>query len=560
MRALRELAADPARAADPPRLVTASTLGDLLLRVAEARGDRDAVVFPEARRSYDELVERAFAVARSLVGLGVRPRDHVGILMPNSLEFVEVLFGVALAGGVAVPVNARYRTAELAYVIENAELRVLVTSDRIVEHVDFAALLHGALPGLAAAADSHSLSLDEAPLLRAVVMLGRSAPEGFVSAASFERLAGEVPRLTVESRREHVQVRDAALMMYTSGTTANPKGCPMSHEALTRVGAAAAARFRLVADDRLWNPLPLFHMGAILPLLAGLDVGAAFLSMVHFEPGEGLRLLVNEQATVAYPTFPAITQALVHHADFAAADLSQVRILLNVAPPDVQRSLQRAFPHAVQLASYGCTELGGVCAYTELEDTAEQRATLSGRAFPGMELRAVDPETGAPRPAGEHGELVGRGFAMFESYWRDPERTAAAIDEEGWFHTGDLGVVGADGRVAYLGRLKDMLKVGGENVAALEVESFLSTHPMVKIAQVVGIPDARLGEVPAAFVELAPNASLTEDELIAFCKGRIASFKVPRVVRFVEEWPMSATKVQKLKLRDELVAELAVEP
>jgi acyl-CoA synthetase (AMP-forming)/AMP-acid ligase II len=545
-----------ARPREERPLTAVPTVGDLLLGAAADAGDADALVFPGERSSFAELADRAVATARSLRALGVERGDHVGILMPNCPEFMDVFFGAALLGAVSVTLNARYRSAELAYAVENAELKVLATTDRASEYADFVSRLGEALPGLAEAPNPRRLSPAEAPLLRSVVMLGGSEPPGLLSRDAFAALRDEVSAEEVALAAERVRVRDQALMMYTSGTTAHPKGCPLTHEALTRVGVASAIRFRLTPADRIWNPLPMFHMAAMLPLLAALHVRIAFLSTLHFEAGEALREIEQERATILYPTFPALTQALVLDPGFAAADLSSVRVIVNVAPPDVQRAVQRSFPQAVHVASYGCTELGGVCVYTELDDTDEQRATLSGRPLLGCEIRVVDPDTGEPLPPGEPGELVGRGVTMFDGYWRDPERTAEAIDEAGWFHTGDRGVVDADGRVAYLGRLKDMLKVGGENVAALELESFLSTHPAVKIAQVVGVPDPRLDEVPAAFVELVPGASATEDEVIGYCRGAIASFKVPRYVRFVDEWPMSATKIQKTRLRDQLLEEL----
>jgi fatty-acyl-CoA synthase len=228
--------------------------------------------------------------------------------------------------------------------------------------------------------------------------------------------------------------------------------------------------------------------------------------------------------------------------------------MLNVAPVDQLRSMQAALPHAVQIGSYGCTEVGGVVAYNELEDDLDQRLTTCGRPFPGIEVQVVDPDTQTPLPPGAPGEILVRGYSLFDGYHKDPEQTAAVLDAEGWFHTGDLGSLDDGGRISYRGRLKDMLKVGGENVAAAEIESFLCNHPAVKIVQVVGMPDDRLVEVPVAFVELHDGETVGADELIAFCTGRIASFKVPRQVRFVDQWPMSATKIQKFRLRQQLQA------
>jgi fatty-acyl-CoA synthase len=230
-----------------------------------------------------------------------------------------------------------------------------------------------------------------------------------------------------------------------------------------------------------------------------------------------------------------------------------------VAPADVQRQVQEAFGPAVLMSAYGITELCGTLVFTELDDPLEARVTTCGTPLPGFDLRVVDPETNAPLPVGVRGELVGRGPSRFDGYYRNAEQTDLAIDAEGYFHTGDLCSIDGDGRILFHGRIKDMLKVGGENVAAIEIESFLATHPAIKLAQVVGIPDPRLLELPAAFVELVPGASLSEAEAIAYCTGAIAGFKVPRHVRFVEEWPMSATKVQKFRLREQLLDELGLQ-
>jgi len=521
-----------------------TTVGDLLVRGARQWPTSDAFLLPEARRTYGALLEGAERVARSLLALEVGPRDRVGILMPNCLDFAEVFFGCQLIGAVAVPINARFKARELRYVAENGDLVALLTTDLISEFAPFAELLAEAFVD------------GRPPLLRTLVMLGRSSSPGFVDRRAFETAAESVPAAEVTKRRESVRVRDIALMMFTSGTTANPKGCPLTHEALVRTAIAVADRFELTAGERFWDPLPMFHMGAILPLTALFHAGGAFLTMTHFEAGPALIQMTEERCTFCYPTFPTITQSLINHPDFAAADLSQVRAVLDTAAPETLKAVQAAFPQAVVITSYGLTEAGGVVTFGHLDDPLEKRVTTSGRPFRGMEARVVDPETGAALAPNQQGELCVRGPGLFEGYYKDPAKTAEAIDAEGWLHTGDLGCLDEEGRITYRGRNKDMLKVGGENVAALEIEGYLQLHAAVKIAQVVGVPDSRLIEVPAAFVELVEGRSATEEELIEFCRGRIAGFKVPRFVRFTTEWPMSATKIQKFRLREQLLTEL----
>lgn len=532
------------------------TFGDLVVRGANKWPDAEAIVINNDRLTYGELRDRATAVARSLVALGVEKGDHVGLLVPNCMAGVEALFGAALAGAVVVPINARFKARELAHVVADGDLKVLITSDVVADHVDYVALLHEALPSLAAATETADLQLLEAPVLRSVVLLGNSSADGFLSRAAFEALADEVTVEAIETRRRHPALRDPAIMIYTSGTTAMPKGCPLSNEALVRTAVEAGrTRFRFVEGDRFWDPLPLFHMSFILPMIGVLDAGGAFISMTHFDPTMALEQLAAERVTGMFPTFPAVTQAILNHPDYNAKTLDRVRITNNVAPPDTLRAMQAALPQAVQISAYGLTECGGVVAFNGPDDTYEQRMTTQGHPFAGIEVCAQD-EDGNVLTSGVRGELCVRGYNVFEGYYKDPGKTAEAFDADGWFHTGDLGVVDADDRISYQGRLKDMLKVGGENVAAIEIESHLATHPAVSIAAVVGVPDAKYVEVPAAFLELKPGYSVTEIEIVEFCTGAMSGFKVPRHVRVVTEWPMSATKIQKFRLRDQIVSEL----
>lgn len=536
-------------------------LGDLPVRGAFHWPDADAVVFPEVRRTYSELADGSMDAARGLRALGVEPGDRVGILMANCLDYVEMLFGIAQLGAIAVLINSRFRGSELTYVVQDAGLKVLITSDIVAEHVDHVARIGEAFPDLDAASAGEPLQLEAADNLRAIVVLGEvPADSALTDRERFVAGGHEVSIEQVETLRGQVAIRDVGMMMYTSGTTAQPKGCLMTHEMVVRNGMAAGRqRFVLGPEDRFWDPLPMFHMSAILPMVGCLDAGSAYLSMTHFEPGAALQMMEAEQATHAFPTFPTVTQALLNHPDYPSTDLSSIRLVTNVAPPATLRKLQEQWPSATQITAYGCTEIGGVACFNEPTDTLDQRVETSGRPFRGIQVRILDPETGESLPPGERGEICARGYSLFEGYHNDPEKTAETIDADGWFHTGDIGKVDEDGRVSYLGRLKDMLKVGGENVAAAEIESLLNEHPAVSITQVVGLPDERLTEVPAAFVELKPDAEVTEQELIDWTDGRIASFKRPRHVRIVSEWPMSATKIQKFRLQERLAGELGIE-
>ncbi|MEQ8857580.1 MAG: class I adenylate-forming enzyme family protein [Pseudomonadales bacterium] len=527
-----------------------TTIGDLLLRAADQAGDRPALIFPDRRHSYEQLVDAAYGRARSLIVHDVGPGDHVGILMANCLEYMELLLGCALIGAVAVPMNARFKAAEFAYVIDDADLKLLVTSDLIADYADFGARLQSALPDLARADDVHPLRLAQAPRLSGIVMLGAQTPRGFIPRDRFEAAARECPAAQVDALRVRVLLEQPAVMMYTSGTTANPKGCPLSHGLLVRNGVNMnRERYFLDGNDVFWAPLPMFHMAAILPFLACLDAGAALSSMTHVEAGAALAMLARDRVTVAFPSFPTVTNDLISHPDFASTDLSALRRINNVAPVEMLRRFQDAFPQAVQTGAYGLTEAGGVIAFNHPDESLDERLHTCGVPFPGLEVRITDPETLEEVAPGERGELWVRGYSVFSGYHKSPEKNAESF-HDGWLRTGDLCSVTARDAICYHGRIKDMLKVGGENVAALEIESWLARHPAVQLAQVIGREDARLQEVPVAFVELAPGASATEAELIDHCRAGLASFKVPRAVRFVDEWPMSSTKVQKFKLRE----------
>jgi acyl-CoA synthetase (AMP-forming)/AMP-acid ligase II len=371
-----------------------------------------------------------------------------------------------------------------------------------------------------------------------------------------------VTELAVHERRLRVRVRDIALMLYTSGTTANPKGCLITHEAQVRNSIALGRhRYRLTHRDSIWSPLPMFHIAAVLPMLAIFDVGGTYLTMGYFDPGVALKMLEDYRVTAAYPSFVTIMQGLIYHPDFPKRNLKSLRLMNSnfaVQPPGVAEPIMEAMPDAIQVGSFGMTEASGTVCTGSPDEPETQRISRLGRPLPGLEVRIVDPETKHDLHNGLRGEVLVRGYSLFEGYYRDPAKTAQALDQDGWFHTGDIGSLDDAGTILFHGRFKDMLKVGGENVAAAEIEAHLQRHPAVKLAQVVGIPDAKYVEVPAAFVELQPGATATAEDLIQHCKREISSFKVPRHIRFVNEWPMSSSKIQKFRLRTALVAELGL--
>ncbi|MCL2586300.1 MAG: AMP-binding protein [Streptosporangiales bacterium] len=534
-------------------MISNVTTGGLLVTAAARHGERTAVVFPGSREDYAGLLGRAEERGRLLIAHGVEPGDHVGLLMTNSPAYIELLFAIGLTGAVAVPVNSRYRAAELAYVLGDADISLLIVGEPPSGEVSLRDRLAGALPELAGSRARAGLHAPAAPALRRIVGLDGASSAGIADIADID--ASAVTAGEVRERCACTRVRDAALIMYTSGTTARPKGAVLSHESVVRTGEALGHdRYRLTPDDVLWDPLPLFHMSGIVPLMAAVSAGAAFACQYRVDAAEALRMMRDERATIGFACFPEIAMDLLQQPGYRAGGLDSLRVVHLVGVPDMLAKVQAAFPGAVQVNAYGCTEAGGLVATSELGDTAEQRTTWSGRPYPGNRIRVLGPD-GEPLPAGTPGEIAVRGFGLFEGYYNNPEATAASMDADGWFRTGDLGELSEDGRVRYVSRLKDMLKVGGENVAAMEIESVLCGHPAVAIAAVVAAPHSRLGEVPVAFVELVPGAAVTEDELISHCAASIASFKVPRAVRFTTQWPMSSTKIQKHRLRERLDGE-----
>lgn len=538
------------------------TLGDLLVRAAHTATDPAAgIVTPDGRTGWAELLAGAERIAEQLHERGVTRGSRVAVVADCSAEGVEILFGCAFLGAVAVPVNTRFAVPEVRHVLADAAIEVVVVTGHPDSPADFPALIRDAATGLDGAPDPAHLAVDGLPDLRMAAALAgptrgagaTPAPAGFVP---LQRGPGPDPAATsarIGALRELVALRDTALMVYTSGTTAHPLGCPLSHEAVVGVGVGVGRdRFLLTPDDVLWDVLPLFHLSFLNPLLAIMDAGGTFVTDRRFDPVRALDQIRAERVTVAFTCFPTVMDALLAHPGFDSA-FGSVRLMLNVGPPDTLRAIQARAPGTVQLTSYGSSEVGGIGATTHPDDPDDVRLGTNGRPLPGMEMAAIDPATGDRLPPGEPGEIVVRGAGTFEGYWRDPGRTASSTTAQGWFRSGDLGYVDADGRVSYRGRIKEMIKVGGENVSAMEVEVVLARHPDVAVVAVVGVPDERRTEVPAAFVELLPGSTATADELLEHCRSALARFKVPQHLRFVDEWPMSATKIRKAELRRRLL-------
>ncbi len=484
-----------------PSGVAVSCKGEVVTHAGLARLSRDAADY--------------------LHSLGVGAGDRIAIFVPvASADYLALALGAMRLGAIAACLNARFKTRELNHAIDNSACRLLFYGAMLQEVVD--------------ASTAHE---------RTVALRLEDAREAW-------RAGGAVRPGRGEAAAAPVGPDAPARIIYTSGTTAMPKACLHTHGAMLHQGFSVAERLELREDDRFWTPLPLFHTGGWTPFLAAQAAGAALHHAGFFEAGESLRQMVDEKCTILFPSFETIWMQVLTHPDFRAEDFDRARLVLNVGVPERLALMQAMLPHVPQVSNTGCTEVGGFLCIGRAADSLESRCHTAGPPLSGMEAKIVDPATGEELPNGRAGELLVRGPACLSEYYRDPEATRSAIEEDGWFHTGDLLSRTDDNEFVFVSRIKDMLKVGGENVAAAEIEGHILTHPEVHLVAVVSAPDDYYGEVPAAFIETVPGTRLSEQDVIDFCKGAIANFKIPKYVRFVREWPMSGTKIKKFELRD----------
>ncbi|HJM28807.1 MAG: class I adenylate-forming enzyme family protein [Acidimicrobiales bacterium] len=518
---------------------------------------RDCVILVNERATYQEIYERSIQVAKSLSALGVTRGERVGILMPNSLDFVISLMGTAFIGAIPTLYNGRFKTREIAHVTSDASIKTILTSDKIEEHVNYGHLLRSAIPGLEQQSDLKNLNIPTLPELETTVMLGVTEHEGFMTEEEFFKHGMRIDKTKILNQIDYLDPSDPAVMFYTSGTTAMPKGCILSHKVLQHAGIVGGVeRLGLRTGDKIWAPLPMFHTAFTQPFMGVLSIGGTLISMEHFDATEALKMIKTERPNIAFPAFTTIMMALLDHPQYDIETFSSTRTILNVAPEDVLMKMQEKMPHTSQITVFGMTETGGSVCMGETTAPLEKRTQTCGTALPGNEIQIQNPTTGEVVGPGIKGEILVRGVGVFDGYHNDEMKNTEVFDADGWFHTGDLGKLTVNNEIVFCGRLKDMLKVGGENVAAVEVEGFLCAHPKVKIAAIVGLPDDKYGEVPVAYIETLAYEDLTEEELIDYCKNQIASYKIPRHVRFIEDWPMGATKILKYELRDRIIEEL----
>lgn len=531
----------------PPSGWQPRTLREVLDATAEARGQADAIVTDRKRFNYAQMREAAWARARALHALGIRKGDHIGILMGNNAAWVSLFWGAAIIGAVTVPVNTRFKSAELGFCLKQADVKALFLEGQFL-NIDFVSFLREAEPAVEGSLPGANL-----PLLRHVVVMGDNVPKAALHWKSqFKPLEKTVDEAAFQAAVKAVTPDDLLLIQFTSGTTAYPKGVMLTHTNMLRNAWAAGQRLGVVAEDRYFNCRPFYHVaGTTLSLLVALTYGCALVTLPTFEAGGALKLLDEERCTLTSGN-DTLFQLMMSHETFDPKKVYLRGGWVAAGPQTVRKIIDLMGAKAICVA-YGLSEASPNVVLSDWREPEELRVNGLPKPHPGVEVRIAD-EAGNPLPPNTQGEIQVRGWNIMRGYYNNPEATAKTFTPDGWLKTGDLGTLNEDGRLAMIGRLKDVFRVGGENVAPAEVEEVLLAHPAVATSQVIGVPDARLGEVPAAYVTLKAGQEAKPDELIAWCKARCANFRVPRYLRVVESFESigmtGSGKVQKNKLRE----------
>jgi fatty-acyl-CoA synthase len=519
---------------EPPLLE--DTIGRNLERAVVAFGDRDALVVCDqgVRLSYDELWALTSAAAKGLIATGVRPGDRVGIWAPNRYEWVVVQYATARIGAVLVNVNPAYKASELEHALRGSGVSVLLHAEgfRTTNYVEVLAEVVGNCPQLR---DTFVLEHDWDPLLAQGAVVGDA---------------------TLAAIEGTLEADDPINIQYTSGTTGLPKGATLSHRNILNNGYLVGERLAYTQQDRVCVPVPLYHcFGMVLGNLACTSHGSCVvLPSASFDAGTVLRTLEAERCTSVYGVPTMFIEAL-NHLDLDSFDLSSMRTGImsgSPCPVEVMRQVRTRMHIPDITITYGMTEASPVTNQTALDDSEDKRVTTVGRPQAHVEIKLIDPADGSTTTLGQPGEVCMRGYNIMIGYWEDPDATADAIDESGWLHSGDLGTMDADGYLQIVGRIKDMIIRGGENISPREIEEFLHRHPDVVEVQVIGVPSEKYGEEVMAWVRTRPGAQLDGEQLAAYCRGQIATFKIPRFWQFVDSFPMTVTgKIQKFRLREQ---------
>lgn len=546
------------------------TIGDLLDRQADRFGSRDALVHVDwgLRYTWHEFREECDRIARGLMALGINKGDHVALWATNYPEWVIAQFATARIGAVLVTVNPAYRTHELEYLLRQSDAAALMLIGNF-RTSDYVGMLQEVVPELAGSTPGQ-LHCEKLPSLRNAIYIQphdgtpTDAPPGLIAWSNLRDLAEEITLDALERRRADCHPDDVICIMYTSGTTGNPKGVMLTHHNLVANATYTGQGLGFTEEDRLCIPVPFYHcFGSVLGTLACATAAAAMIiPSEYFEPEKALVAVEKERCTAIHGV-PTMFIAELEHSEFDRFDLGSLRTGMMAGSPcpiEIMRQVIDRMGCREMTVGYGLTEAAPVITLTRSDDDIERRVSTVGTPFPYVEVKIVDPDTGEEAPVGNQGELCSRSFMNMKGYYKMPEATEAAIDPDGWLHTGDLATVDADGYYKITGRSKDMIIRGGENVYPREIEEFLYTNPKVADVQVIGVPDQRFGEEIMAWVLLRAGQEATEEEIRDFCRGRIAHYKVPRYVKFVSEFPMTVTgKIQKFRMRELAVEELGLQ-
>jgi len=538
------------------------TIGVRFDRIAERFAERDALIVrhQQVRWTYSELQRRVDAFAAGLLALGLEPGERVGIWSPNNAEWVVAQLATAKAGLILVNINPAYRLAELEYALNKSGCSALITAARL-KTSDYIGMLNQLAPELADAAPG-KLDATQLPRLRLAINIGGDSVPGMLRFEDVYDLGGDVERERITALADTLQFDDPINIQFTSGTTGFPKGATLTHHSILNNGFFLGEAMKFTEHDRVCIPVPLYHcFGMVIGNLGCLTHGAAMVySSEGFDPLATLETIEAERCTALYGV-PTMFIAQLDHPDFSRFDLSSLRTGIMAGSPCpievMRRAVERMNLREIVIG-YGMTETSPASTVTTTDDPIERRVSTVGRAMPHTEVKIVDPE-GRIVPRGTTGELLTRGYLVMRGYWDDAEKTREAIDPAGWMHTGDLATIDEEGYCNIVGRIKDMIIRGGENIYPREIEEFLYRHPKIQDVQVFGIPDPRYGEELCAWIRLRDGDEAMAEEIRTFCQGQIAHFKIPRHIKFVDDFPMTVTgKIQKFAMREAMIGELGL--
>ncbi|MFF3102771.1 AMP-binding protein [Viridibacillus arvi] len=536
------------------------TVGEVLRNTVEAFPDNEAYVYPEnnVRKTYAEFNQETDELAKAFIGMGIAKGEHIAIWSDNKREWLLSQFASGKMGAVLVTVNTNYQEKELEYLLQQSDSTTLILGEEF-KGTSYINIIQKICPELMNSKKGFIQS-EKLPQFKRVIVMSENDYPGIYKWSELLEFAKQVTNEELEERFQSLDPGDVINIQYTSGTTGFPKGVMLTHNNVVNNAQLVGEYIHLTEHDRLCIPVPFFHcFGCVMSTLASVLRGATMVVLEQFEPGLVLQTVQDEKCT-ALQGVPTMFIAELNHPDFGEFELSSLRTGImagSICPIEVMKKVINDMGAREITICYGQTESSPVITQTSTDDSIEKRVSTVGKPHPNVEVKIIDPVTGDEVKNGTPGELCARGYLIMKGYYNNPEATHAAIDHEGWLHTGDIAVMDEDGYIDITGRIKDMVIRGGENIYPREVEEFLYEHPQIQDVQVVGVPDEKYGEELMAWVILKEGASVTEEELRAYCKGKISYHKIPKYIQFTDEYPMTASgKIQKFRLRELSQAQL----